>query len=110
MIQLLDRWNQDAFFVLARAHVDTLLRLYYTFEISTAPESIIKAWIDGHRFSSIPSEEKGETDPLWKHLGKHVVSGGCLHIDRLSDVDLDVLGRLFRKSFERNKEDLAPQS
>ncbi len=32
--------------------------------------------------------------PLLKQLGKHKVSGGCLHIKRLSDVDLDVLDRL----------------
>ena len=32
--------------------------------------------------------------PLLNKLGKHKVSGGCLHIKRLSDVDLDVLGQL----------------
>jgi hypothetical protein len=32
--------------------------------------------------------------PLLKQLGKHKVSGGCLHIKRLSDVDLDVLSTL----------------
>ena len=31
---------------------------------------------------------------LLKQLGKHKVSGGCLHIKRLSDVDLDVLSSL----------------
>ena len=31
---------------------------------------------------------------LLKQLGKHKVSGGCLHIKRLSDVDLDVLSTL----------------
>jgi Domain of unknown function (DU1801) len=31
---------------------------------------------------------------LLKQLGKHEVSGGCLHIKRLSDVDLDVLSTL----------------
>ena len=31
---------------------------------------------------------------LLKRLGKHKVSGGCLHIKRLSDVDLDVLSTL----------------
>ena len=32
--------------------------------------------------------------PLLKQLGKHKVSGSCLHIKRLSDVDLDVLATL----------------
>ena len=31
---------------------------------------------------------------LLKRLGKHKVSGGCLHIKRLTDVDLDVLSTL----------------
>jgi hypothetical protein len=41
--------------------------------------------------------------PLLKQLGKHKVSGGCLHIKRLSDVDLDVLGRLIADSVKRVK-------
>ena len=39
--------------------------------------------------------------PLLKQLGKHKVSGGCLHIKRLSDVDLEVLGRLLSDSVKR---------
>jgi hypothetical protein len=39
--------------------------------------------------------------PLLKQLGKHKVSGSCLHIKRLSDVDLDVLGRLVTDSVKR---------
>ena len=39
--------------------------------------------------------------PLLKQLGKHKVSGSCLHIRRLSDVDLDVLGRLIADSVKR---------
>jgi Domain of unknown function (DU1801) len=41
--------------------------------------------------------------PLLKQLGKHKVSGSCLHIKRLSDVDLDVLGRLVTDSVKRAK-------
>jgi hypothetical protein len=41
--------------------------------------------------------------PLLKQLGKHKVSGGCLHIQRLSDVDVDVLGRLISDSVKRMK-------
>ena len=41
--------------------------------------------------------------PLLKQLGKHKVSGGCLHIKQLSDVDVDVLGRLIADSVKRVK-------
>jgi hypothetical protein len=41
--------------------------------------------------------------PLLKQLGKHTVSGSCLHIKRLSDVDLDALGRLVTDSVKRAK-------
>jgi hypothetical protein len=41
--------------------------------------------------------------PLLKQLGKHKVSGSCLHIKRLSDVDLDVLARLVSDSVSRAK-------
>jgi hypothetical protein len=33
-------------------------------------------------------------DTLLPRLGKHKMSGGCLHIKRLSDVDLAVLGKV----------------
>jgi hypothetical protein len=41
--------------------------------------------------------------PMLKQLGRHKVSGGCLHIKRLSDVELDVLGRLVADSVKRAK-------
>jgi uncharacterized protein DUF1801 len=41
--------------------------------------------------------------PLLKQLGKHKVSGGCLHIKRLSDVDPDVLERLVSASVKAAK-------
>lgn len=41
--------------------------------------------------------------PLLKQLGTHKVSGSCLHIKRLSDVDLDVLGQLLTDSVKRAK-------
>ena len=41
--------------------------------------------------------------PLLKQLGKHKVSGGCLHIKRLSDVDLDVLAQLVSASVKATK-------
>ena len=41
--------------------------------------------------------------PLLKQLGKHKVSGSCLHIKRLSDVDLDVLAELVSASVKATK-------
>jgi hypothetical protein len=41
--------------------------------------------------------------PLLKQLGKHKVSGGCLHIKRLSDVDAVVLARLVSASVKATK-------
>jgi hypothetical protein len=40
---------------------------------------------------------------LLKQLGKHKVSGSCLHIRRLSDVDLDVLATLVSASVKATK-------
>lgn len=51
---------------------------------------------------------KGEKENAsWKGLGKYKVSGVCLHINRLTDVDLAILGMLIQKSFEKNKAALA---
>jgi len=36
---------------------------------------------------------------MLKKLGKHVLSGSCLHIKKLSDVDLEVLRTLITNSF-----------
>jgi hypothetical protein len=40
---------------------------------------------------------------LVKKLGKHKVSGGCLHIKRLSDIDLPTLKKLLRESVRQKK-------
>jgi hypothetical protein len=42
-------------------------------------------------------------DASWKGLGKYHVSGVCLHINRLADVDVGILKKLIRKSFEKSK-------
>jgi Domain of unknown function (DU1801) len=46
---------------------------------------------------------------LLKKLGKHKVSGGCLHIKRLSDIDLPTLKKLIRESVKQKKRG-APKS
>jgi hypothetical protein len=40
---------------------------------------------------------------LLKKLGKHKVSGGCLYINRLSDINLKILTTLIKKSFQYMK-------
>lgn len=45
------------------------------------------------------------TDLLQK-LGKHKVSRGCLYINKLEDVDMDVLKQLVRKSYLDSKKAL----
>jgi hypothetical protein len=43
---------------------------------------------------------EGTTDEAsWKALGKHKISGSCLHINKLSDVDLTVLESLISRVF-----------
>ncbi len=38
--------------------------------------------------------------PLLEKLGKHKLGGGCLYINKLSDVDLDVLRQIVKQSFD----------
>jgi len=42
-------------------------------------------------------------DELFNHLGKHKTGKSCLYINKLSDVNLDVLEELIRKSYEDAK-------
>ena len=42
-------------------------------------------------------------DELLDKLGKHRKSVSCLYINKLADVDLDVLRELVRKSYEHSK-------
>ncbi len=44
-----------------------------------------------------------EEKELLQKLGKHKTSGGCLYISKLSDVDINVLSELIKKSFEYMK-------
>lgn len=45
-----------------------------------------------------------EFDALLKKLGKHKVStGACLYINRLSDIDMNVLEKIIKKSFTMMK-------
>jgi len=41
-----------------------------------------------------------DSTKLLEKLGKHKKSGGCLYINKLSDVDQTVLTKLIKKSFE----------
>jgi hypothetical protein len=42
---------------------------------------------------------------LLPDLGKHKTSKGCLYINRLSDVDQDILGKLIKRSYEDMKKE-----
>ncbi len=44
-----------------------------------------------------------EDNPLLKKLGKYKAGGGCLYINKLSDVDQKILPALIKKSFEHMK-------
>ena len=50
----------------------------------------------------ISASDPGKADLLAK-LGKHKVSGSCLHIKRLSDIDLPTLKQLINASVKRKK-------
>jgi hypothetical protein len=45
----------------------------------------------------------GVADDLWPKLGKHKTSKGCLYINKLSDVDLDVLEEVVDRSYKEAK-------
>ncbi len=40
-----------------------------------------------------------ETDPLFKRLGKYKMGNSCLYVNKLSDVDVGVLGQIIAKSW-----------
>jgi hypothetical protein len=44
-----------------------------------------------------------ELGELLKKLGKHKTSVGCLYINKLADVDLDVLKQIIKKSYAAKK-------
>jgi len=44
---------------------------------------------------------------LIRKLGKHKYSGGCLHVTRLSDVDVGVLARMIERAFRTGGPDVA---
>ena len=43
----------------------------------------------------------GEPEPLLEKLGKHKKGVGCLYINKLADVDLEVLRQLIKNAWER---------
>ena len=61
-----------------------------------------KANIALYVMGSIP-----EGDPLRIRLGKYKASKGCLYINKLEDVDLAVLEKIIRKSYDATKKKYA---
>ncbi|KXK09202.1 MAG: hypothetical protein UZ21_OP11001000260 [Microgenomates bacterium OLB22] len=47
-----------------------------------------------------------DSKDLFEKLGKYKVSGSCLHIKRLSDVDLEVLEQIIKRSYDHSKKTL----
>ncbi len=45
----------------------------------------------------------GEGEPLLKKLGRHKHGVSCLYVNKLDDVDLGVLEKLIKKSYETTK-------
>jgi hypothetical protein len=41
-----------------------------------------------------------ENDKLFEKLGKHSISKACLYINRLSDIDLDILSRIIKNTYD----------
>lgn len=49
-------------------------------------------------------------DELLEKLGKHKKSVGCLYINKLADVDMEVLKKLVKKSYDYVKSELDTSS
>jgi len=52
-------------------------------------------------FSLYILEWHGKPSPLLKKLGKFKAGGGCLYVNKLADIDLDVLAELIKESYAR---------
>lgn len=52
-------------------------------------------------FSLYILEWQGKPSPLLKKLGKYKAGGGCMYVNKLSDIDLDVLAVLIEESYAR---------
>jgi hypothetical protein len=52
-------------------------------------------------FSLYILEWQGKPSPLLKKLGKYKQGGGCLYINKLADIDLNVLELLIKESYNR---------
>jgi hypothetical protein len=44
-----------------------------------------------------------ENDILFKKLGKHTTSKACLYINKLADVDLEILSKIIRNAYQYEK-------
>jgi hypothetical protein len=52
-------------------------------------------------FSLYILEWQGKPSPHLKKLGKFKEGGGCLYINKLADIDLDVLTHMIKESYNR---------
>lgn len=47
--------------------------------------------------------ENKENDALLKKLGKHTTSKACLYINKLADVDVEILSKIIKNSYQHGK-------
>ncbi len=52
-------------------------------------------------FSLYILEWHGKPSPLLKKLGKFKTGGGCMYVNKLDDIDLKVLAKLIKESYNR---------
>ena len=51
-------------------------------------------------FDQSGDDDNKDNKEMLKKLGKHKLGGGCLYINKLSDVDQKILATLIEKSFQ----------
>jgi hypothetical protein len=76
---------------------------HYTYESGRAGDWPLACFSPRKAATVVYGLTGSESMPLLAKLGKHTVSGSCIHIKKLADVDLKVLEELIRKSVANNR-------
>ena len=79
--------------------------LHYKYESGREGDIFLTGFSPRKRSLSLYiASDFAEYDSLLARLGKHRKSVSCLYINKLADVDMDVLRELVRRSYESAKE------
>ena len=79
--------------------------LHYKYESGREGDMFLTGFSPRKRSLSLYiASDFAEYDSLLARLGKHRKSVSCLYINKLADVDMDVLRELVRRSYESAKE------